>query len=323
MKTVLVTGSSGFLGSKVSECLLRTGYRVVGIDIRPDTNSVHENFSFLNKDVNSIEIEELPEIDFVIHTASSLPYGSNAIDFMSNNVNAARFVCEISKMKNAFLVEIGSSSVYGKPKEVPVNSLTALEPLDEYAKSKAEAERIIRTTLSEDMYCIIRPRTILGTGRTGIFAIFFSLISRRLPLPLPNSGNQIIQFVHVEDLANLSVYLGKKRINGIWPAASPHPLSLKAYLELISRESGLEIRYLPINPSIFKIIGNIAYRLRITKFTPWHFGAFPYDNYVDSEWVPAGFEYRHTSFSAFEETFLSNHIKREGFPFFGKLGLRV
>jgi len=323
MKTVLVTGSSGFLGSQVVKLAMQSGFRVIGIDRVKPKEVDSEYFEFWQLDVNNLPIQISHEIEFIVHTASSLPYGNSKNDFEANNIEAAKLISRIAKENDAFLVEIGSSSVYGRPEELPVTPLTPLRPLDAYAESKAKAEEIIQKTLPESNFCIIRPRTILGTGRAGIFSIFFSLISGNLPVPLPNSGRQIIQFVHVEDLAALSIYLGRNKINGIWPAASPAPKPLRDYLKQVSLEFHIPIRYIPIQPIIFKVLGGLAYKLKITKFTPWHFGAFPYGNFVDDNWKPEGFEYMHTSSSAFEETYLSNSRAQIRVPSYIKLGKRI
>lgn len=306
MNTILVTGSSGFLGSAIVSKALSEGYQVVGIDKKSPTLKQQGNFTFLEIDINKLDFKLIPKLDFIIHTASSLPYGNSQEEFEQNNVSAAISIAQFAKDSQSFLVEIGSSSVYGKPMEVPVTRQTPIAPLDSYARSKIKAETEISRIVSSSQYAVIRPRTILGTGRSGIFDIFFGLVQKGYPLPLPNSGRQVIQFVHVQDLARLSLYLGKNKIKGIWPAASPDPKDIRSYLREVSREFGITIRYLPINPRIFSSLGNLAFRLKLTKFTPWHFGAFPYDNFVEPSWVPEGFNYRLTCQDSFNDTFTSS-----------------
>jgi nucleoside-diphosphate-sugar epimerase len=303
MEIILVTGSSGFLGSKVVELGIKGNLKVIGIDLKPPTFDHGMNFQFIQMDVNEIDSINAEDLSFIVHTASSLPYGNSTSAFEQNNIEAAKKISEFAKAKNAFLVEIGSSSVYGKPKTIPVSIKTEVSPLDSYARSKLQAEKEIQKILPPDSYAIIRPRTILGNGRTGIFTIFFNLILRALPIPLPNNGNQVIQFVHVQDLSNLSLYIGRRKISGIWPAASPDPRRLRDYLLNLADVYQLRINYLPINPAVFEKVGGLLHQLKLTKFTPWHFGAFPYDNYVTAEWKPEGFDYSYSCQQAFNETF--------------------
>lgn len=323
MRAILVTGSSGFLGSKVVEHALSQGYKVFGVDINPPSNPPSGDFEFTQSDVNKMQVQITQDIDFIVHTASSLPYGNSAKEFEENNIKAATVISKIARENKTFLVEIGSSSVYGKPNELPVNPHTVLNPLDNYAKSKLKAEYVIKANLEETQYCIVRPRTILGTGRSGIFSIFFAFIAGNIPLPLPNSGKQVIQFVHVEDLAALSIHLGKNKISGVWPAASPEPKSLREYLKTISDQDAVTVRYIPINPILFTLLGGLAFRIKATKFTPWHFGAFPYDNYVDPKWVPEGYAYKYSSTKAFVETYYSNNFSKFKIPKFLKIGKKI
>jgi nucleoside-diphosphate-sugar epimerase len=319
MTTILVTGSSGFLGSCIVNQALSDGYSVIGVDKKAPISPPQEFFTFLQKDINQLDFNEIPKLEFIVHTASSLPYGNSQDEFKNNNINAAISIAKFAKQSGAFLVEIGSSSVYGRPREVPVTRKTPTAPLDDYAKSKLQAEHEISEVLSPDRYAVIRPRTILGIGRSGIFDIFFGFVRKGYPLPIPNSGRQIIQFVHVQDLARLSLHLGKNQIEGIWPAASPDPKELRCYLGVLSNTYQIQIRYLPINQQLFSMVGSLAHRLRLTKFTPWHFGAFPHHNYVESTWVPRGFDYEYTCQDSFNDTYVSGKTTKKSI--FGKMRL--
>jgi nucleoside-diphosphate-sugar epimerase len=323
MCNILVTGSSGFLGSQIVEAALAKDFSVIGLDINPPSKAYGENFSFFRLDISEIESRSFSKIDFIIHAASMLPYGNSNELFEKNNVATTVAVSRFASANEAFLVEIGSSSVYGRPRSLPVTKRTPLSPMDAYARSKMQAELEVGKILGHDSYAVIRPRTILGHGRAGIFDIFFGLINRGLPLPLPNSGKQIIQFVHVRDLASLSLHLGQKRIAGIWPGASPDPKPLKSYLKSLSTRFEFEVRYIPLNALLFKLIGSLAYRLRISKFTPWHFGAFPYDNYVAEDWIPDGFSYNFTCQQAFNETFQSTKFRKRSRIAILSLGRKV
>ena len=305
------------------EAALAKNFSVIGLDIKPPVKEYSTNFVFLNLDITEIENKTLPKFDFIIHAASILPYGNSIELFEKNNVDATVAVSRFASASETFLVEIGSSSVYGRPTTLPVSKSTPLSPMDAYARSKLQAELEVGKILKPNSYAVIRPRTILGQGRGGIFDIFFGLINRSLPIPLPNSGRQIVQFVHVRDLASLSLYLGQNRIAGIWPGASPEPKSLLSYLQDLESKFKLEVRFIPLNAWLFKSIGGLAYRLRMSKFTPWHFGAFPYDNYVSDDWIPQGFTYHFTCQQAFNETFESSRIRKSSKIAFLRLGRKV
>ena len=86
--------------------------------------------------------------------------------------------------------------------------------------------------------------------------MFFKLIKYRIPIPLPNNGNQKIQFVDVEDLARLILHIGFNKINGEWPAAAPNPKPLKDHLQTLGANINKKVFRLNINPKLFELAKN-------------------------------------------------------------------
>lgn len=302
---ILLTGSSGFLGLQISKILSETLNRVVALDIKqPEikySNFIYETTS-INEYLNNNN-DILKDFDLIIHTASVLPFkGKEDELYQTNVITSLNLIKEVSKLKNIFFIYISSSGIYGNPSKVPVDSSTGFNPLDIYAETKILTESNIENHLSKESFAIIRPRTILGTNRKGIFEIFFTLIKYNIPIPLPNNGKQIIQFVEVSDLAKLILYVGEKRLHGIWPAGAPDPKPLGEHLEILAKEVNKKILTLNINPKIFKILGKVLIKLKLVNFTNWHFGAFPHDFYFDKNWKPKNFDYAFSN----EETFLNS-----------------
>lgn len=303
-KKVLLTGSSGFLGSQMCKDLLKRDFNITAIDIKKNKNPLPE-ISYITKDVGEyLETHDnLDCFDIVIHAASVLPYKNNENDIWSKNfLVTKKLVNKLSQSKDVFFVYVSSSAVYGKPTTIPVDKDTPLNPLDVYGRSKVNSENYIKDNLEEKKFSIIRPRTILGINRSGIFDIFFNLIKYRIPIPVPNKGNQKIQFVDVKDLSRLTIHIAEKKAYGIWPAAGPDTKPLKSLLHKLSSDLERKIVLLNINTYIFKFIGKVLISLRLTNFTFWHFGAFPHDFYFKDSWIPEGFKYNFTSSEAFENT---------------------
>ena len=302
---ILITGSSGFLGSKLCELLGDKGHKVTAIDITPPSKkfSSIEYVSSSIEDYLNSSINILKTFDLVIHAASVLPYKGNKDLLIKTNIKTTQhLISKVAGLDHLFFIYISSSGVYGKPYNLPVKSSTKFNALDLYAETKVVSEETIRNTLNKNYYSIIRPRTILGTNRKGIFEVFFKLIKYRVPIPLPNNGNQKIQFVDVEDLARLILYIGFNKINGEWPAAAPNPKPLKDHLQTLGDRINKKVFKLNINPKLFELVGIFLVRMKIVKFTKWHFGAFPYDFYFDEKWKPENFEYKFDN----EETFLKS-----------------
>ena len=90
------------------------------------------------------------------------------------NVIGSKILAEESvKAGVKAIVHMSSSAVYGIPQYCPIDENTPLKPIEIYGKAKLEGENYIRK-ICEDAdlpLIIIRPRTILGQGRLGIFHI--------------------------------------------------------------------------------------------------------------------------------------------------------
>ena len=104
------------------------------------------------------------------------------------------------------VVHVSSSAVYGAPEVNPVTEDTPPAPREEYGRAKLGGEELCRAYEARGLdVTIIRPRTILGHGRLGIFQILFEWVSQGANIPVLGDGTNRYQFVHADDLANACV----------------------------------------------------------------------------------------------------------------------
>ena len=88
------------------------------------------------------------------------------------------------------------------------------KPMENYGKAKYKAEKICQNYISENLdIIIIRPRTILGHGRLGIFQILFEWIREGKNIPVLGKGDNIYQFVHADDLADAIILASIQKLN--------------------------------------------------------------------------------------------------------------
>ena len=96
---------------------------------------------------------------------------------------------------------MSSSAIYGIPESVPINSKTKLKPLEIYGRSKKKADDYITGLISHGKpISTIRPRTIVGKERLGIFEILFEWIHDQANIFIIGKGDGLVQFVHIDDL---------------------------------------------------------------------------------------------------------------------------
>jgi dTDP-glucose 4,6-dehydratase len=128
MKTCLVTGGAGFIGSWLSKDLLKKGYRVICVDDLSTGKienlmeiKTHKNFSFKKLDINK-KIKILEKIDYIFHLASpAIPF-----DYLKDPVKTAITnsvgtinVLNLAKEKHAKFLLASSSDIYGDPQIHP------------------------------------------------------------------------------------------------------------------------------------------------------------------------------------------------------------
>jgi 2-alkyl-3-oxoalkanoate reductase len=198
---VVVTGSTGMLGGTLTTFLADNGYDVLGVDLRPPVSSNHTAYEIA--DVRDTErlTELLTGADAVVHCASALPsYPDDVIRDVI--VRGAHGVLTASQRAGVGrIVHISSTSVYGLPDIVPTPEDHPREPVDTYGRAKTEAEELAEKVRA-DGHCvtIVRPKTFLGPGRMGLFAMLFEWAEEGRNFPVLGSGNARIQMLAIEDL---------------------------------------------------------------------------------------------------------------------------
>ena len=138
---ILVTGSTGMIGSRLVEALIEQGYDVIGIDRRDNTNSETIKADLLDYD-NLEKIIKEKKIDRVIHLAA-LAHSVEGERIEYDDYYKANVVCAENVFKaasNIPVLFISTVDVYGFTKGV-VSANSPINPVTAYGKTKAEAEK--------------------------------------------------------------------------------------------------------------------------------------------------------------------------------------
>ena len=152
---VVVTGSSGFIGSRLVKKLKRLNHNVIEIDIQ-------NGFDIMDFK----QLKTIKKFDVCVHLAGltfvPLSY-EKPHDFFSLNVNGLINCIELCKIHNAKMV-FSSSYVYGEPKYLPIDEKHPVVGFNPYAETKLIGETICR---AYNKYfgiksIILRPSNIYG-----------------------------------------------------------------------------------------------------------------------------------------------------------------
>ena len=226
MKTILITGGAGYVGSSLVRLLLDNEFKVIAFDNLTFGSKSLEgvlnnlNFKFVKGDITvSAELEDVfanNKIDAVVHMAAIVgdPACSKNPKLAEEvNLRGAVHLLEIAK-KNRIekFVFISTCSNYGKmsSKDGYVNETSLLAPISLYAKLKVEFEKILLENDKEEGFCptVLRFATAYGISYRMRFDLTVNEFVKELALKreLEVFGRQFWRpYCHVSDLARAVV----------------------------------------------------------------------------------------------------------------------
>lgn len=251
----LITGSTGFIGRKLTEVLLRKGYSVTCTVREFSDLSPLKNYNVTILKGNLLDnnfLEILPkEIDMVFHLASirgekPFPYSL----YEKTNVKITKNLLKI--YERSLFIYCSTVGVTGFGKGMDENS--PLRGEGKYHKSKEEAEKLCK---NHKNCIIIRPAITYGAGdRDGFLCKLINLIKNKRFL-FVGTGKNKIHMVHIDNLAGGFLQIAEKGKSGeTYIIADKTSLSLKEIVEII--EEKLETEVFPIY-----IPGIIVYTLAL------------------------------------------------------------
>ena len=281
---VLVTGSSGFVGSYLVKEFVANGYDVICSDINSENNTIEMNIM----DYNSVhDVVKKYEPDLIVNSAGQADVGVswkkpqhtfelNTIGFI--NIMEAVKHCEADTR----IIGIGSSDEYGalKEKGINVTENIALNPVTPYGISKASMEHIAELyvkTYKMDI-CIARLFNLGGAGQSKGFIIsdFSSGIAeiengKKSFLSVGNLESSR-DFTHVKDACRAIRLIGEKGYSGdVYNICSGITHKASEILEILLKLSNTKITIKQdeskLRPSDTPVIcGNHD---KITEHTGW------------------------------------------------------
>jgi nucleoside-diphosphate-sugar epimerase len=244
VRTIVVTGASGFVGRRVVGLLAgeASGARVIGIDLVPPALDVDAETRSAAAVYHLLDLARSPRerllaafdgADTVLHLAWSHaePGGPISPDDRagaSPNLDSLRRVLEVADQAGVrTLVHLSSSTVYGawpdNPVPLPEDAALRPNPGFGFAVEKAEAERVIAEWADEHptvAVAVLRPAVTVGmapvVGSAGP-ALNQALGGTRGPRQ--DDGGRPMQFLHVDDLAGAVMAAREKGLRGVYNVA--------------------------------------------------------------------------------------------------------
>jgi len=296
-KTILVTGSAGFIGFHTAKKLLETGNAVIGADnfndyydpsLKEARNAILEGFEGYKLYRGDLSDESLVEqiftenkIDQVCHLAAQagVRYSlENPQVYIKSNINAFLNILEAARnYKIKDLVYASSSSVYGNNQKVPFSVSDSVDnPISLYAATK-KADELMAHTYSH-LFGInttgLRFFTVIGPyGRPDMAPILFaSAISKGEEIKVFNFGKMKRDFTYIDDIVN-GILLALERTNGyqIFNLGNNKPVELEYFISCLEKEIGKSAKkkYMELQPGdVLETFADIEHTKKVLGWEP-------------------------------------------------------
>ena len=219
MERILVTGARGFIGAPLVQALIKKGYlvrstsRVLTEGSYDDGSDTVEHYRFDLSDDDTDYEELLANVDVVIHLAARVhavyKSGDNVSNYNKiNTIGTERLANAASANGIKRFIFLSSIKVNGernisdeKGKIIAFNEDDDPRPQEAYAKSKLEAEDVIRKICRESKmdFVILRPTLVYGPGVRANFLSLIDAVNKNYPLPFASVKNKR-SFVYVGNL---------------------------------------------------------------------------------------------------------------------------
>jgi len=304
----LVTGGAGFFGELLVKRLLSFGHKVTSFDLNKP-HFEHSSLRVIQGDIRDQKCIEdaLEGVTTVFHNVAQVPVAKNKSLFWSVNRDGTEVLLKAClKMSIKRVVYTSSSAVFGVPLLNPVMVSTIPLPKEEYGKAKLAGESLCREYILKGLSCaIIRPRTVLGVGRLGIFQILFEWIYQGKNIPVLGRGDNIYQFVHGDDLASACIAAGEARYGGIYNIGTDRFGTMREVLESLVTHADTGSKVVSVPASLAEFGMNITSATGLSPLGSYHSLMYGKSMFFDTEEskLSLGFQPRYSNNEMFIDTY--------------------
>jgi UDP-glucose 4-epimerase len=280
MSSILVTGGAGFVGSHVTEELLKRGHQVVVLDDLSGgfLDNVVEGAEFVQGSINDVELVntlfEAKSFEYVYHLAAYAAEGLSPFikrfNYNNNLIGSINLINASVNNSVKCFVFTSSIAVYGSSPELPMTEKTTPHPEDPYgiAKLAVEQDLIVSKAMFDLDYIIFRPHNVYGERQNiadkyrNVVGIFMNNILQGKPMTVFGDGSQSRAFSYIGDMAPMMAEAIEisAAYNQIFNVGADHPYTINELAHAIAAAMGVEpnIAYLPARNEVLNAYSSHA-----------------------------------------------------------------
>ena len=261
-RRVLITGGAGFVGSHVARAHLELGDEVCILDdlSAGRTENIPGGADFVKMDIADPRARDFirdGRFDLVNHHAAQVDVRVSVADPAADaraNVIGLLHVAEGARLAGATRVVFVSSGgvVYGEPDDFPTRETAPKRPMSPYGVSKLAGEHYLHCYRAVHglEYVALRYSNVYGPGQNpkgeaGVVAIFCNRIRKGETLVIYGDGEQLRDYVYVEDVARANVLAASMSLNGAprldsraYNVGTGSPTSVNTLADLLEEAAG-------------------------------------------------------------------------------------
>lgn len=224
MKTYLVTGGAGFIGSNIVFELVRRGQRIKVLDNfftgkRENLDGILDKIELVEGDIRDLDLlrKIMKGCDYVIHQAAlrSVPKSMNdPISYDEVNVKGTlNVLMAAQEAKAKRVVYASSSSVYGDSRKLPQRESQIPQPISPYAATKLAGEHYCRVfskafgleTVSLRYFNVFGPKQSLESEYAVVIPKFITCILKGEQPPIHGDGKQTRDFTYIDNVVQANL----------------------------------------------------------------------------------------------------------------------
>lgn len=266
---ILVTGSSGFVGSKVIEQAALCGWKCVGQCRGLSDRNIVQPYFVARVDSNTDWDSVLENVHCIVHCAARIhvmhEVGEDPLSLYRevNTAGTLNLACQAAEAGVKRFIFLSSIKVNGESTSVrkPFTAFDMRRPEVPYGQSKSEAEEQLLALGKETgmEIVIIRPPLVYGEGVKANFASLMKLVSKGFPLPFREISRNKRSLVSVYNLVDLIMVCTDhpKAANEVFLVSDDNDLSTSEMVALMARVQDKANLSLPLPVWCFKLVGKI------------------------------------------------------------------
>lgn len=267
MAKTLVTGGAGFIGSHVSEELIKRKHQVVVLDDLSGgfMDNVVPGAQFVQGSITDHElIDRLfkeHNFEYVFHLAAyaaeGLSHFIKRFNYTNNLIGSVNLINASVNTGVKCFVFTSSIAVYGSSPELPMTEATSPHPEDPYGVAKLAVEQELKVCkeMFDLDYIIFRPHNVYGERQNigdkyrNVVGIFMNQALQNLPMTIFGDGEQKRAFSYISDVAPIIARSveNPQAYNHVFNVGAETPYTVNELAETVSMAMGVipEIRRLP------------------------------------------------------------------------------